>query len=81
MEFNDDILSIEYKSFSCRFDANVGLDVDLCAEYESFSFSPMHPDFLFESHKYKFVESEAIVIKHLILARLLRILKLKDLSI
>ena len=45
MDFNDDILSIEYKSFSCGFDANVGLDVDLCAEYESFSFDPIQLDF------------------------------------
>ena len=25
LEFNDDILSIEYESFSCGFDVNVGL--------------------------------------------------------
>jgi len=61
LDFDDSILSIEYESFSHRFDANVGLDVDLCDEYESFSFDLIHPDFLFESHKSKFVESEAIV--------------------
>ena len=29
LEFNDDILSIEYESFLYGFDVNVGLDVDL----------------------------------------------------
>jgi len=33
LEFNDGILSIQYKSFSYGFDVNVGLDVDLCAKY------------------------------------------------
>ena len=65
MEINDDILSIEYESFSCGFDVNVGLDVNLCAEYESFSFDPIHPSFLCESHEAKFVESEGIVLEHL----------------
>ena len=31
LDFKDDTLSIEYESFSCGFDVNVGLDVDLCA--------------------------------------------------
>jgi len=61
LEFNNDILSIEYGSFSCEFDVNVCWDVNLCAEYESFYFNPIHPSFLCESHKAKFVESEAIV--------------------
>jgi len=47
LEFKDDILSIEYEYFSCGFDVNVGLDVDLCAEYESLSFDPIHHDFFF----------------------------------
>ena len=64
LEFNDDILSIEHESFSCGFDVNVGLDVNLCAEYEYFSFALIHLDFLFESHKYEFVESEAIVLEN-----------------
>ena len=38
LEFNNDILSVEYESFLCGFDVNVGLDVDLYAEYESFFF-------------------------------------------
>jgi len=46
-EFNDDILSIEYESFSCGFDVNVSFGADLCAEYESFSFEPIQPDLLF----------------------------------
>jgi len=36
LEFSDDILFIEYEYFSCGFDVNVGLDIDLCAEYEYF---------------------------------------------
>ena len=42
----------------------MSLDVDLCAEYKSFYFNPIHPDFLFDSHKSKFVESDVIVTKH-----------------
>ena len=61
LEFNDDILSIEYESFSCVLDVNVGLDVDLCAEYEFFSFDPIQTDLLFESCKSKLVEFETIV--------------------
>jgi len=63
LKFNDDVLSIEYESFSCGFDVNVGLNENL-AEYEYFSFVPIHPDFLFESHKYELFESEAIVTEH-----------------
>ena len=40
LQFDDDIFSVEYESISCGFDVNVGLDVDLSAEYESFSFDP-----------------------------------------
>jgi len=61
LEFHADILFVEYESFSCELNVNIGLDVDLCAEYESFSFNPIIPDLLVESHKSKFVESEAIV--------------------
>ena len=101
LEFNDDILSVEYESFSCEFnfdenfdegfcveyeslffnrlippesfpieydsfcfDINVSLDVDLCAQYEYFSFAPIQANLLFESHKSKFIESEAMVTKH-----------------
>ena len=38
LEFNNDILAIAYESFSYGLYVNVGLDVDLCAEYKSFSF-------------------------------------------
>jgi len=41
LKFDDDILSIEYEYFSCGFNVTVGLDVDLRAEYESFSFDPI----------------------------------------
>jgi len=46
LEFNDDILSIEYEYFSYGFNVNVALDVNLCAEYESFSFDPIPTNFL-----------------------------------
>jgi len=46
------------------FAMNVSLDVDLCAEYESFSFDHIQADLLFESHKSQFIEPEAIVTEH-----------------
>jgi len=76
LEFNDDILSIEYNNnnnnnnnntsqYGFRFrrvrgDVDVSLDVDLCAEYESFSFDPIQTDLLFDNYKSEFVESESI---------------------
>jgi len=65
--------------FHVGFDANVGLDVNLYAEYESFSFDPIQPDFLFEFHKSKFVESEAIVTEHFDLDQTLMHIELKRL--
>jgi len=32
LDFDDDILFVEYEDFSCGFDVNVILHVDLCAE-------------------------------------------------
>jgi len=63
LECNDDVLSIEYESFLCGFDVDVSLDVDLHAEYESFSFEPIQIGLLFENCKSEFVESESIAIK------------------
>ena len=60
LEFDDDVLFIEYESFLCGFDINVCLDVDLCAEYASFSFHPIQIDLLFKSCKSELVESESI---------------------
>ena len=51
LDIDDDILSIEYESFSCGFDVTLGLYLDLCAEYESFLFNPIHTDLPFESCK------------------------------
>ena len=64
MEFSDDILSIEYEYFSFGFDVNVGLDVDLCAEYESFSLDPIQSDHFFENCKSKVVESKGFATKN-----------------
>ena len=48
MDFDDNILYAEYESFSCGFDVTEGLDVGFYVEYESFSFDPVIPDFLFK---------------------------------
>jgi len=61
LEFNNDILSIEYDSFSHGFEINKSLDEGFYVEYESFSFDPIVTDILFEPHKSKFVESEIFV--------------------
>ena len=55
---------MESESFSYPFDINKGLNVDICVEYESFSFDPIITDLLFGSHKSEFVESETIVIEN-----------------
>jgi len=60
-KFNDDILSVKYESFSCRFDVNEGLDVDICVKYESFSFVPIITDHLSESSKFGIVKSKTFV--------------------
>jgi len=40
LEYDDDIFSIEYKSFSHGLDDDEGLNVGFYVEYESFSFDP-----------------------------------------
>ena len=70
LDFDDDILSVEYEYFSCGFDVNVSLDVDLCAEYESFSFDSVQADCLYVYYKSKIVESNNVVIKNSDLKRL-----------
>jgi len=67
-EFANDILSIEYEFFSYRFDVNVGLDVDLSAEHESFSFDLVPTGFLFKSCMSEFVESDTLMPMTFILA-------------
>jgi len=57
LEYNDDILYVEYELFSCGFDINESFD----AEYESFSFDPIQTNFIFKSHKSAFVEFGNIV--------------------
>ena len=64
LEYDDDILSVEYESFSCGFDINEGLDEGFCVEYESFSFDPIITALRFESHKSEFVEFENIATKN-----------------
>ena len=43
------------------FDVNVGLDVDLCAEYESLSFDSIQTDLLFQYRMSEFVGFETFV--------------------
>jgi len=64
LDFDDDILSIENESFSCRFDVNVSLDVDLCTKYESFSVGHVQADVLFEYCKFEIVEPNNVVTKN-----------------
>jgi len=60
LEYDDDILHVEYESFSYGLDANEDLDVDYRVEYGSFSFDSISSDHILEKSKSKFVESEAI---------------------
>ena len=53
--------------------------MDLCAEDESFSFDPIQADILFEFHKSKFIESEAIITEHFDLDQTHERIKLKGL--
>jgi len=64
LEYNDDILYVEYESFSYEFDVNKSLDVGLYVEYEFVSFDPKITDLLFESRMFEFIESENIVTKN-----------------
>ena len=54
---------MKYESFSCEFDRNEGLEVDISVEYESFSFDPIITDILFESRKFEFIKFETIATK------------------
>jgi len=64
LEFDDDILSIEYEYFSCGFEINESFDEVVCALYESFSFDPTILDLSFASRKSEFVGSENIATKN-----------------
>ena len=64
LEFNNDILSIEYESFACEFDDNESFDEGFYAKYKSFSFDHVQADISFEYCKFEIVESENIVIKN-----------------
>jgi len=48
LDFDDDILYVQYECFSCGFDVTEGLDVGFHLEYELFSFDPGIPDLLFK---------------------------------
>ena len=52
---------MESESFSCGFDVNEGLDVDICVECESFSFDSIIIGHLFEPSKSEFSESGTFV--------------------
>ena len=61
LEFDDDHLYVKYEYFSYRFDVNEGLDVDICIEYEFFSFDPIITNHLFEPSKSEFLESKTFM--------------------
>jgi len=48
LDFDGDILYVEYESFSCEFDVIEGLDLDFHVKYEAFSFDSIIPDLLFK---------------------------------
>jgi len=48
LDFDDDILYVEYESFSYGLDVTEGLDMGFHLEYESFSFDLVIPDLLFQ---------------------------------
>ena len=52
---------MECESFSCGFDVNEDLNVDICVEYESFSFDPIITNKLFEQSKFKILDYETFV--------------------
>ena len=62
MDFDDDILFVDYESFSCGFDIDESFDEGFCAEYEYFSFDPTQTNFLFQSCKSEFIESDNLII-------------------
>jgi len=79
LDFDDNILSVEYESFLCGFDVNVSLNVDLCVEYASFSFDSIQIDFLFESSNSELVEYESIAAETFDLDQTLEQIELKGL--
>ena len=64
LEYDENILCVEYESFACGFDINESFDKGFCIECESFSFDPIITPLSFESHKSKFVKSENIATKN-----------------
>jgi len=62
LDFDDDILFVEYEYFSCGFDIDESFDEDFYGEYESFSFDLIHIDFLFESYKSEFIKSDNLIV-------------------
>ena len=59
-EFDDNILPVEYESFSGEFGIHGSSNDGFRADYESFSFNSIQSDFFFESSKSESVESEMI---------------------
>jgi len=68
----------EYECFSYGLDKIESLDVDLCVDYESFSFAPIITYHFCESFKSEFLES-ILNTSLLILTILLSMPRLRDL--
>ena len=62
MAFDNNLLSIKYDSFSCGFHVEMGLDVNLCVEYQTFNFDPIIIDLLLDPPESTFVEFETFVL-------------------
>ena len=61
MDYDDDIFSIEYESFSYGLDYNEDLDVCFCIKYEHRTFDPMISDLILEKSKPEFLQAENFV--------------------
>ena len=62
-KLDDNILPVEYESFSYEFETHGSSNDGFCVDYEPFSFDSIQTDFLFYYCKSDFVESEIIATK------------------
>ena len=79
LEFDDDIIYVEYEYFSYGLDENEALDVGFCVRYKSFSFDPIISDLIVEKSKSEFLESKNFVPITVNLDQTLEDIELKDL--
>jgi len=63
-KLDNNILYVEYESFSYEFETHGSSNGGVYADYESFSFDSIQTEFLFEYCKSEFVESKIISTKN-----------------